>query len=75
MILALLNSKVSSFIVQILNPTLSLQLGNVASIPLINVKNAIQEDISTLSKYNVENCKSDWDAFETSWDFKHHPLV
>lgn len=74
-ILALLNSKVSSFIVQILNPTLSLQLGNVASIPLINVKNAIQEDISTLSKYNVENCKSDWDAFETSWDFKHHPLV
>lgn len=24
---------------------------------------------------NIHKEKSDWDSFETSWDFKRHPLV
>ena len=28
-----------------------------------------------ITNNNINICKSDWDAFETSWDFKVHPLV
>ena len=24
---------------------------------------------------NVKICKQDWDSFETSWEFKKHPLI
>ena len=26
-------------------------------------------------KENIELSKQDWDSFETSWDFKTHPLL
>lgn len=34
-----------------------------------------QQNIMELSDMEVRNAKDDWDAFETSWDFKRHPLV
>ena len=34
-----------------------------------------KEQIEIIVKQNVEICKNDWDSFETSWDFKKHPLI
>src|SRR5699024_7714235 len=31
--------------------------------------------INNLTKENIEISKNDWDYFETSWDFKVHPLI
>lgn len=31
--------------------------------------------IRELAEANILLSKSDWDSFETSWDFKRHPLV
>lgn len=31
--------------------------------------------IIILCKENIDVSKTDWDSFETSWDFKRHPLV
>lgn len=28
-----------------------------------------------LTKENISLSKTDWDSFETSWDFERHPLV
>lgn len=71
-LLGLLNSKVAYHYLHILNPTLALQVGDMRNMPVI-----IQNE--KLCKELVLDCisisKNDWDSFETSWDFKGHPLV
>ena len=42
--------------------------------PVIREK-ACVDKITTLSKKNISIGKNDWDDFETSWDFQHHPLI
>jgi len=69
----LLNSKVSSFFMSFLSPTLDFNQGAMAKIPIILDKDA--ENIDALSEDCIELAKLDWDAFETSWDFKRHPLL
>lgn len=71
-ILAFLSSNVCNYILKMLNPTLNYQAGNIKSIP---IKFDNDYMISDLSNMNVEISKNDWDSFETSWDFKKHPLV
>jgi hypothetical protein len=73
-ILGFLSSKICYNILMLLNPTLNFQVGNVANLPVIIDKNR-KNLIDNLVKENIEISKSDWDSFETSWDFKRHPLV
>ena len=66
--------KISSKILSILNPTLTFQVVDVGNLPIIlndNRKNEV--DVVANKSFTLE--KDDWDAFETSWDFKRHPLV
>ncbi len=70
--IALFNSKVGQYYIEILSPTLNLQVGDVKNMPLIISQSNI---IEKLVKDNVEQTKQDWDSFETSWDFTVHPLV
>ena len=69
---ALLNSLISVEMLKILCPTLHFNIGDIAKMPVI-LKN---EEI--VIKY-VDDCKrmakNDWDSFEISWDFQHHPLL
>lgn len=73
-ILGLLNSKVMLYIVQILNPTFAIYPNNIGNVP---IKSQILRDdiIRRLVSENVSASKEDWDSFETSWDFKRHPLL
>ena len=73
-LLALCNSKVTNKILLILAPTINFQAGDISNIPVILVasKKAIIEDIVG---QNIYTSKSDWDSYETSWDFKKHPLI
>ncbi|MEI7186537.1 BREX-1 system adenine-specific DNA-methyltransferase PglX [Dickeya dianthicola] len=71
-ILAYIISSPVAFIVNALNPTLHVQAGNIASLPLLDVH---KKEIASLSKENVEISKVDWDSFESSWDYKAHPLI
>lgn len=72
--LGLLNSCVALDILQMLAPTINFQAGDIARIPVVEAMNDNQR-ISELVEDNVSISKTDWDAFETSWDFKSHPLV
>lgn len=72
--LALLNSNVFHYIFGTLNPTLNFQSGEVAKFPVIKINKTI-DVINSISDINVCISKKDWDSFETSWDFKKHPLV
>lgn len=73
-ILAYINSKVGDYFLNILNPTMSFQSGNIGALPVVEHKN-VKEEIDALCNENISLSKSDWDSFETSWDFKRHPLV
>lgn len=71
-ILAFLNSAVSSNIIKIVNPTINLNIKDVMLMPL-----RIEKKGETTEKSNscISLAKKDWDAYETSWDFKRNPLV
>ena len=71
-IAAILNSKVFKYIFGQINPTLNFQSGEIAKFPLLHADEKAIDDISI---ENVESSKKDWDSFETSWDFKRHPLI
>ena len=71
---ALCNSKIAAVVLQILNPTINMQAGNVASIPVHpSVINNIK--IESLTNKCISLARDDWDSFETSWDFQRHPLL
>lgn len=75
-ILGYLNSKFSQEIIALLNPTLNTNIGDITTQPLCYGKSPEKEEkVVGLVTENIALSKSDWDAFETSWDFKHHPLV
>lgn len=73
-LLGFLNTKVAQTAINLLNSTISLQIGDVAAIPVC-VEPEKFDDIKQLANECVHMCKSDWDSFETSWDFAEHPLV
>lgn len=71
---AFLNSSVGLMVARFLSASLDFQPGQIATYPII------QNEERELSVNDmVDSCcglsKTDWDSFETSWDFKRHPLV
>lgn len=73
-LLALLASVITSAILNILNPTLTYNIENVSNIPVIlSCENKKKVEEKAQACYRVS--KKDWDSFETSWDFKKHPLI
>ncbi|HBC3428132.1 TPA: BREX-1 system adenine-specific DNA-methyltransferase PglX [Vibrio parahaemolyticus] len=66
---AFLNSKVSKVFLQVFSPTLNCQTGDVASMAYIDL------DLKTQVDECLNISKSDWDSFETSWNFKKSPLL
>lgn len=73
-VLPFLTTKVVCKLLEFINPTLNFQVGDVMRLPLL-VSIEDEENIKKLSKTNINISKSDWDSFETSWDFKKHPLI
>lgn len=70
--LAFLNSKIATYLINLLNPTLNVTAGLIANLP---VKNIDDHNIKNICQINIKASKGDWDSFETSWDFTVHPLV
>ena len=74
-LLAYSNSSVFSCALKMINSTMHCQVGDVARVPYIRPGQDLIGLIDSVSKSQVEKSKLDWDSFETSWDFKRHPLV
>ena len=73
-LMGLLNSNVILSVLGCLSPTLNYEVGHICSIPVMsNIINS--QVIFSIVQSNINISKSDWDSFETSWDFKKHPLV
>ena len=72
--LGLLNSDVALEVLRLIAPTINFQAGDIARIPIMDEVNNNSEIIPLVEK-NIELSKKDWDSFETSWDFKRHPML
>lgn len=73
--LAFLNSKLNEVMVSLLNPTLNVTPIIVKKLPYTLLDKDKIATIESEVKQNISLSKSDWDAFETSWDFTKHPLL
>lgn len=73
-LLALCDSKITDAFLAVFSPTINFQAGDIANIPVAIVNDQVAP-VENIVKDNIELSKNDWDAYETSWDFKRHPLV
>jgi type II restriction/modification system DNA methylase subunit YeeA len=73
---AFLNTKLVDNFLQVISETMNYEQGNISKIPiLITNDTEIKQTINKLFYENIQIAKTDWDSFETSWDFKKHPLL
>ena len=70
-VMGCLNSKVSETLLSNMSPTLNFEAGTISKFPLIEDINNYQEVIDRL----ITQSKSDWDSYETSWDFSQNPII
>ena len=73
-ITAFLNSIVANELLKVLAPTLDYNAGSIAKLPVI-IQTDNRYEIGNLFSECLNTSKSDWDSFETSWDFQTHPLI
>jgi len=66
--------KIASLILQILNPTLTFQVVDIGNLPLV-LSDAHKQPVEKIVSDSFAISKEEWDFFETSWDFKRHPLA
>ena len=71
-LLAFTNSNVATSILKAISQTINFEVEQIKKLPIII---AHKETVDRLANFSVNESKADWDALETSWDFKRHPLV
>ena len=70
--LALLNSKVAMEILGYLAPTINYGPEQINRIPIVYSN---EDEVNQLTKWNILLSQTDWNSFETSWDFVTHPFI
>lgn len=69
-----LNTIINKEILKITSPTLNYNESHIGNLPII-FSETHKPEIDSLVQQNISISKIDWDSFETSWDFKVHPLL
>ncbi|EBV4672044.1 BREX-1 system adenine-specific DNA-methyltransferase PglX [Salmonella enterica] len=69
--LGLCNSCITLHLLECVSPTVSFKPGPIGLLP---ISENIPERVVNISKHAINIAKIDWDSYETSWDFKFHPI-
>ncbi|QHV91478.1 BREX-1 system adenine-specific DNA-methyltransferase PglX [Lacticaseibacillus paracasei] len=72
-LLALCNSKVANYIFKMLNPTIHLNISDVAHLPVLHAKADQLVEEKVVQSINAS--KIDWNHFETSLEFQFNPML
>lgn len=72
--MALLNSKVGAYYLSLFNPTMNNTNSDIKRTPFL-IDNDHQSRVLNITEKNIKTEKGDWESYETSWNFKRHPLV
>ena len=70
--IAYLNSKLFGEIAKLTMPTINYKCGIIKTLPNLCINEGIVKEKAI---DNVTMSQKDWDSYETSWDYKGHPLV
>ena len=61
---------------KVMNPTLNFQVGNVAALPVIKQSvQSHQSEIENVVSALIGSARTDWNAYERSWDFQSLPIL
>ena len=71
-LLALLNSNIVNSLIKMISPTIDYHEGPLGKLPIAL---RLNETIDRISQENMNIARRDWDSYEISWNFKHHPLL
>lgn len=74
-IMSFLNSSVSATFLKVLAPTMDFSQGPVGNVPVRSIVTNQSEYDLVRANQMIALAKSDWDSYETSWDFNTLPLL
>jgi len=74
-ILAFLATKITFELLLILTPTISFEVGYIAKLPIIIPNKTLLSNVVDITNRLIFTSKTDWDTYETSWDFQRSPLL
>ena len=70
---SLINSCVGLAYLDFLSPTIDFKVGDIIQIPYVH--NSFESDLVNRTNQCINYSCIDWDSYETSWDFRRHPLL
>lgn len=73
-ILALLNTQIVYEMLQIINPTLNYQTGDISKVPLV-LDEMRKDEVISLVDECLSLAESEWDDYELSWNYRKHPFL
>ena len=71
---AFCNCSIAEIDLAFMSPTLNFEVGQIGQLPIIQDE-AAEATVCSLVEESRSISKADHDSFETSWDFKRHPLI
>ena len=72
-VLAFLNTNLVNYLLSMTSPTIGFEPGYIANLSIKS--ESVGDIVADLCEKCVSLCRHDWDAMETSWDFRYHPLT
>ena len=75
LILGLMNSPIMTATISSISPTLNFEVGQISNFPVIKDIDKEEVEVNAIADSLIAISRQDWDNFETSWDFKTHPLT
>lgn len=73
-LLGFLNTKITIELVKFKNPTINTGSGTVGKLP-IDIEESKIDSVNENVRECIKLSETDWDSFETSWDFTRHPFI
>lgn len=70
-----LNNKVTNYFLNMMNPGVSTQIGDISKLPFDKFDIGIKQKVALLSEESIKISRSEWDSRETSWDFEQSPIL
>ena len=73
-VMSFLLTKISRAYLKVMNPTINMHPGYLLALPF-KMDETTKTTVDSVASECIHSTKIDWDSYETSWDFKKHPLI
>ena len=74
-LLGFVNSLPFDYIISAMKSTVNFEVGQIGKTPVLFGDSNSEKTVEILAQENVGLSKKEWDSYEYSWDFQHHPLL